>query len=262
MAKQYKLIGWYVVCALLAWCMWGASRSLGFDAVTGIKVGGPALGLFLLLITLTVIGYAIFRLRWVALVSSGIIGLSFLAWYGFSKLNWLGVLILVLLAYESYRRAGTQIQRTKISLAEILSHGLYPIVIGLFILASFAAYRSPLASQLESSKRLPSQTQAFFQQVSSKVIGPQLDTNSASERQYIEGQVATQAYQQANNFLKPYFKYAPPLLAFGLFIILWGLSWIFVWLAVLIGMLVFWILKKTRFVQVEEKDVKAEVIVI
>jgi len=51
-------------------------------------------------------------------------------------------------------------------------------------------------------------------------------------------------------------------LAFGLFLILWGLSWIFIWLSVLLGMLIFWILKKTKVVSIEERDIKAEVLIL
>ena len=62
--------------------------------------------------------------------------------------------------------------------------------------------------------------------------------------------------------LKPYFQYAPPLLAFGLFLVLWGLSWFFIQLSVLVGMLMFWILKKTNFVKIEKKNIEAETLVV
>src|SRR3989344_1273525 len=248
MTISYKLVGWDVVTALLAWGMWGAGKSLGFNSVTGLDINVLVTLIFLLLVSLSVIGYALFRSRFTPLISGAVIGLSFLAWYGFTKLNLLGAGILILLAFESYRRAGRQIQRVKINLLEILNHGLYPLVIGIFILVSFVAYQSPLAEQLEDTKRLPSQTQQFLEEVADKIVGPQ--------------QVAEQTYQQANAFLKPYFQYAPPLLAFGLFLILWVLSWLFVWLGVAVGIFIFWLMKKTRFVQVQEKEVKAEIIIV
>ncbi len=262
MLKKYKLIGWYVLIALLAWGMWGAGTSLHFDSITGLNINLSVTGLFLLLVSLSVIGYALFRSRWVPLISSLIIGLSFIAWFGMTKLNFLGLAVLILFAYESYRRTGRQTQRIKISPTEILRHGLYPMVVGIFLVTSFAAYQSPLAGDLEKTKHLPGQTQQFFREVADKFIGPRLDTTSAKERQYITGQVAAQAYQQVNGFLKPYFQYAPPLLAFGLFLILWGLSWFFVWLAVGVGAFLLWLMRKTKLVKVEEHEVKMEKLVI
>ena len=256
------MIGWYVILAFLAWGMWGAGTSLGFSSVTGINITWPALVLFLCLTSLVILGYSVFRSRLVPLISGIIIGVAFLAWYGFAKLDLLGAGIFILLCFESYRRTGLQIQRIKINLTEILSHGLYPIVIGIFILISFAVYQSPLANELEGSKRLPSQTQEFFRQVTDKFLTPHLDTASPKERQYAVDQVASQAYQQINNFLKPYFKYAPPLVAFALFLVLWGLSWFFVWMGVGVGSLLFWVLKKTKAIKVEEKEVKAQVMIV
>ena len=83
-----------------------------------------------------------------------------------------------------------------------------------------------------------------------------------TEKEKIVNEITSNVFQQLNSFLKPYFRYAPPLLAFGLFLILWGLSWFFVWLSVLVGMGIFWILKKTGIVRIEEKDVKAEVLIV
>ncbi len=262
MITKYKLIGWYVITALLAWVMWGAGRTMGFNPVTGVDITWPVLVAFLLLTSLIIIGYALFRSRWVPLIMSLIVGLGFLAWYGFTWLDFLGVAILILLNYEAYRRVGLQIQRVKINTAEIFNHGLYPIVIGIFILTSFAVYQGPAVEKLESTKRLPSQAEQFFHQVAEKFVTPQLDTATPKERQYIVNQVAAQAYQQANAWLRPYYQFAPPVLAFTLFLILWGLSWLFVALSGGVGILLFRLLKKTRVVRVEERDVKAEVLVV
>jgi len=261
--KKYKMIGWYVVVAFLAWGMWGAGSSLGFNSATGLDINFSVTLLFLLLTSLTVLGYVLFRKTLIPIIASAIIGISFLAWYGFSWLNLLGVAIMLLLNLESYRRVGQELfDRIKISSSHFLRHGLYPVVIGIFILASFALYQSTLAKDLEKTDRLPSQTQEFFRQIIDKFLTPQLDMATPKQRQSAVNEVASQAYQQLNTWFKPYFQYAPPLLAFALFLILLGLSWFFVWLAMAVGMFLFWILKKTEVVRVEVKEVKVESLVV
>ena len=60
----------------------------------------------------------------------------------------------------------------------------------------------------------------------------------------------------------PYLHYAPPVLAFVLFLILYGLSWIFLWLSMLICIGVIAALRMMKFITIEERDVKAEVMVV
>ena len=136
------------------------------------------------------------------------------------------------------------------------------VVLGIFVLISFAAYQSPLAKEIESSKKLPSGTEVFIRDIVANTIGSRVDTVNEAEKQNIISQITNETFGEINTFLKPYFQYAPPLLAFGLFLILWGLSWIFIWLSVLLGMLIFWVLKKTDVIKIEERDIKAEVLII
>ena len=63
-------------------------------------------------------------------------------------------------------------------------------------------------------------------------------------------------------FSNPAFKYTPPILSFTLFLILIGLSWIFAWLAMAMGLIFILDIKKTKMVKVEERDTKAEVLIV
>jgi len=108
---------------------------------------------------------------------------------------------------------------------------------------------------------LPSASQQLIRSIIDSAIGSQVEA-SGQDKENIVSEVTSRTFQQINNLLKPYFQYAPPLLAFGLFLVLWGLSWIFVWLSVLVGMGMFWVLKKTGMVRIEERDVKAEILEI
>ncbi|MEK7603954.1 MAG: hypothetical protein AAB461_02425, partial [Patescibacteria group bacterium] len=92
-----------------------------------------------------------------------------------------------------------------------------------------------------------------------RILGPQIEAEAGSQKkENVIAETARVTVQQINNLLSPYFQYAPPLLAFGLFLILLGLNWIFVWLSVLAGVGIFWILKKTGFIMIKEYDIKGE----
>src|SRR3989344_1720239 len=140
------------------------------------------------------------------------------------------------------------------------THGLFYLVyfgfntlnlLGVAILAGLLFF-SRFSINSELNERL---------KVNSRTIGPRVEGGEI-EKQNIISQIAGETFREINTFLKPYFQFAPPLLAFGLFLVLWGLSWFFIWLSVLVGMLIFWILKKTKMVIIKEKDVKAEMLVI
>ena len=262
---NYKLIIWYVVVGLLALVMWGTGSQAQFNSVTGISLQLPSFVAFLLLSSTIVIGYALFRKNWWlwALIVSLIVGGLFIIQFGFSWLNLTAVILFFILNLEAYRRAGGEMKdRIKINIEAVLNRGLRPIVVGIFILVSFATYQSPLVEQIKTSGNLPSQTRQLIQQITEKIIGNKADMVPAKQRQSIISEVASQTYQEINSLLKPYFQYAPPALAFGLFLILFGLSWLFVFVAMLVGLGLFWILKKTNIIKIEERDVKAEVLII
>lgn len=80
------------------------------------------------------------------------------------------------------------------------------------------------------------------------------------ERQQAENQIINQIWTQATDFLGPYFQYLPPILAFGLFLILQGLSFIFVWLAVAVSIFLFWAMKKSGLVRIGIEQKEAETV--
>lgn len=217
---------------------------------------------FIVLVSIISLVLAIFRQKRWTLVTAGVVGLVFIVLFGATYTNWIGISIVVLL-FLNARRAGVEEidQRTKINSRMIVRRCASPIVMALFVLTSFAAFQSPVAKGIAKSEQLPSASEQLMRSIVASVIGSQIQV-SGPEKENIINEVTGRTFQQINNLLKPYFQYAPPLLAFGLFLVLWGLSWIFVWLSVLAGMGVFWILKKTGFVIVEEREVKAETLIV
>ncbi len=263
MNRWYKIIGWHVLVALCAWWLWTVGQHATFNAITGIDIQIPSLSAFLFLTAIIVLGYIMFQQRRWSLSISGIIGLFFMLTFGWTWLNSLAVVAVLLFNLWSANRVRREInERRVLNIPDAFYHGLMPVVLGLFVMVSFAAYQSPLLAQIKTADQLPNQAKVFFQQIVESTVGQKIQAATPTQRQQLISEISSQTFQQFNQFLKPYFQYAPPVLAFGLFLILWGLSFLFVWLAAAVGLFLFWVLKKVRVVRIEEKDVKAQVLVI
>jgi len=261
MQSKYKLIIWHVVIAVLSWQFWRYISYLFESSTPSFEPAGVLN--FILLASFIALGLILFRQKRWALSLGSVNALFYLIYFGFNPLNLLGVAILIAFLFFSRMHINAEInERTKVNSRVILRRGLMGIVIGIFVLISFAAYQSPLAKDIERSKNLPLGAQLFVRGIVESTIGPRVETGSEIEKQNIITQITNETFGEMNTFLKPYFQYAPPLLAFGLFLILWGLSWVFVQLSVLVGILIFLILKKTNIVRIEERDVKAEMLVV
>lgn len=264
MNKIYKITGSGVLIFFLAWQFFRYvnyvlniitpdSFSFDFEPVAVVS--------FVLLVSVVSLSLVIFKKKRWELVVSGVVGLMFLLFFGFTYINLIGVSIQIsLFEYARYDGVKEIDQRTKINSRMILQRSMPAVVMALFVLVSFAAFQSPVAEGIAKAGQLPSASEQLMRSIVESIIGGQIP--SGSEKENIITQVTTQTFQQINSLFKSYFKYAPPLLAFGLFLILWGLSWIFVQLSVLVGMGIFWILKKSKFLKIENKDVKAEMLTV
>ena len=261
MLSNYKLTGWHTLILVLSWEFWRYLSYLFESSTPDFEPAGVVN--FIILSSVLTIGLMLFRKKWHALSFGATHGFFFLIYFGFNPLNLLGAAILIGLLFFSRLQINSELnERFKVNSRVILRRGLMGVVLGIFVLISFAAYQSPLAKEIERSQKLPSGTEVFIRDIVENTIGPRVDTGSEAEKQNIISQITDETFREINTFLKPYFQFAPPLLAFGLFLVLWGLSWILIWLSVLVGMLIFWILKKTKIVIIKEKDVKAEMLVI
>ena len=262
MAKNYKLIVWHVIVVGLALWMWGYGHSVSFNVVTGLDFNLPAGIAFVLLTTVIALGYALFLSQKWAISVSAIVGVIFMAFFGFTWLNFLAMIGFYLFNLYAVNKVQSEmLGRVKLNIRMALTHGLYPVIIGLFLMMSFAAYQSQLAKDIEKSKQFPSQIQTFFQQISGKMYSTKIE-GTPKQKQAIFQQIAAETYLGINSLFQPYFRYAPPLLSFALFLILLGLSWVFAWVGIGVGLLLFWILKKTKLLKIEERDAKAEVLVV
>ena len=220
-------------------------------------------GLSIVLLCLLSLGAIFFRGKKEALIFSGIIGLMFFAVFGISNFYLVGVTLLILLFISVDDMVSGEIgERIKMNSRILIRKGLTNFVLGLFILVSFAAYHSPAIESFKDITELPSASTVFINTIVEQTLSGQLAQVESGQKELVLNQVTSEVVREANLFLEPYFQYAPPALAFGLFLVLWGVSWIFIWLAVFLGLLMFQILKKVKFFKIEEIDVKAERLII
>ncbi len=268
-----KIWVWHGLVAVFAWRLLSLSIDFQFNNVTGLDVNLPSFGWFLLTVGTMALGYILlsskggpahtFVQRLLPVSISAIVALLFLFYLGFTPLNISAVVIFWLCNVWAQERAIRDMsERLKINIQRTLATTLMPIVLGFFIMASFAAYQSNFAEEIKKGDQLPNKSLVFIEEAVDKMFGSQLGPENSRQRQQAVKEVSVGTFEIINDFLRPHFKWAPPAVAFGLLIILWGLSWIFIWAATLLASVIFWILKKTRVVRIEEKDVKAEVLVI
>ncbi len=269
-----KIFIWHFVVLLCVWRLFALNTHAQFNNVTGLDINLPSFWWFLWTVGAMGLGYVLFSneadhthriggYRVFSLTLSILIGVLFLTVFGYTWLNLLAVVIFWLCNVWAQERALQDLrERLKINMQRTLAVTIMPIVLGFFVMASFGAYQSNFADKIKDNGQLPSQTQTFFRETTDKLFGSKLGPENSPQRKVAVNEAAAVTYKSINNFLHPYFRWAPPVLAFGLFIILWGLSWIFIYAAVIVGMLAFWVLKKTRVVRIEKKQIEAETLAI
>ncbi len=189
---------------------------------------------------------------WARTVVISLVGIFYLVVFYAGWYSLLAVATMALLQWN----AGADIQseskeRTKINIKQILHKGVPSIVTSILILVSFAYFFNPATQAAAKSEKLPVGISQIIEKVVPIVAGDQVGSLTPIERRNLFNQITNQVTGQISSFLKPYFKYLPPILAFGLFIILQGFSFIFVWLAILVSVLIFGVLKKTGMVKLK-----------
>ena len=220
------------------------------------------LALFVLLIA--TVGLALTLLKegeWRLIVVLSIAG-PYLAVFGISsRFYLLAVLLMMLTSWLAihYFVAGST-QRLKINIYHIMQHGLPWLVTGILVLITFAYFLSPKIQATAETQTLSPGIQKIIEKTITTISGEQIEGLSPQQKQNVISQATVEVTKQFTTIAKPYLRYLPSLLALGLFLVLQGLSFIFVFLACWLSVLLFKILKASGFVKVVEKEVKAETI--
>lgn len=219
--------------------------------------------LLIILLSILALGLVIFHSRSAGIFFGLIVGVTYSLLFKISNLNLVGIFIAVLLFFHAEDLVLGEIkERIKMNSRILLRKGLVNFIVAFFVLISFAAYQSPAIEEFKNINQLPSSSQIFIKTIIEQTLGAQLDEATQEQKELVLNQATGEIMRQANAYLEPYFQYAPPALAFGLFLILWGVGWIFVLLSTGLGMILFWILKKINFFRIEEYDIKAQKITV
>lgn len=214
---------------------------------------------FIVLITLTGFAFMFFRNRKLQILISAVISLPFLWVFGFNQF-YLGALALAILIfmYAAKNIQAEANERTKINISVIMQSGLPAIITPILILISFAFYFSPGTQASATSKQLPPTIKQVIEKTVGVFFGEQLNALPSQERQQTESQLVAEVIKKFTDFLEPYFQFFPPVLAFGLFLVLQGLSFLFVWLGLAVSVLLFWLFKKSGLVKINLVQKQAE----
>ncbi len=205
------------------------------------------------------LSFLLIKDRTLKILTSALAGLPFFFVFGFNQF-YLGAFVLMILLFM-YAMRNIQAEtggRTKINVRIIMQRGLPRIVTAMLVMISFAFFFSPNIQASAKNKQLPPSFKQVIERTVDSFLGGQVENLSPQERQRVESQTVSQVLEQFTVFLGPYIQYLPPILAFGLFLILQGLSFIFVWLAVGISVLLFWVFKRAGFVRLKIVQKEAE----
>ena len=212
-----------------------------------------------LLASLVGLAFFLFKNIWLRILSSAIAGLPFLVVFGVSPF-YVGAFVLMILLHIY---AATNIQeegneRTKINFRLALQRGLSTIIMPFLIMISFAFFLSPGVQMTATNRQLPPTVKQVVESTVNNFLGQQVESLPPQEQQQAKSEILNQVLGQITIFSQPYLKYLPPVLAFGLFLVLEGLSFVFFWLAILFGWLIFEVLKKSGFFRISIVQKEAE----
>ncbi len=261
---SYKKLGILFLVFIAAIFFWSSSEQWIRNPVWSLVDVQPWVVPVLTLIVLAAslgIAFMLLDTIWLKIGASALSALPFLALFGFQPLYLVAALVLVILHLNAIQSVADETKnRIKVNARLIVRRGMSMIILPHLLLISFAYYQTPAVKDAGKDLKLPKSIQQAITSTTELFVGPQLEQLSAEQRAQVQNQVTTQLMIQLTNIAKPYLGYLPPLLAFGLFLALQGLSPIFFWLASYLALGLFTLLKSIKFFVIEEKDVKAETI--
>lgn len=163
--------------------------------------------------------------------------------------------------YESSRRMQDDTRdRRKIRFNAALGRGVKFLLLGAFLMVSVGFYLLPDNRSADIGTVSRGIQGSLDDAYESDIVRTQLDQLPSSLQAQFKRDMAESVDDFVHGWLGGWSGYIPPFLAFALFLALWSVSFIFREIAIWLGTLLFAILRWTKFVRVEEQDVKAEVI--
>jgi hypothetical protein len=171
--------------------------------------------------------------------------------------------VFVALWYAGSRHIRADVRdHLKIRIWSGLSRGVRLVLLGAYLMISLGFYLLPVSKQTDVSTISRDIQGSVRSTYSSQLVESQLSQLPPSVQAQVKAELGSQIDRQVRRFLGPLAPFLPPLLAFGLFLVLWGLSFVFRDLGLALAVGLFAALKATGFVLVEQKQVPAEVVTL
>lgn len=257
--RTIKIFGVFVLCTIVSSLFWYFS-SLWIKSPTLFGDYGlwlrPVVGLCVLS-TLMGLGFLVFNENKLSFGLSALVSSILLLSFGFSQLSLLAVMVLIIFHVYAARALNQDVEeRIKLNIELIMHRGLWYIITPFLIAISFMYYQTPQNQASARRHELPESIKQTIQTVSNYWLD--LQHIAPADKSLIEKELVSQTTITLTAMAQPYLKYAPPILAFGLFIGLQSLSFVFVVLSTYLAMLGFFLMKRLEFVAVDERSIKAE----
>ena len=258
-----KNLGILIVVTALSILFWfSADRWILSPArFTDLSVLVPLLVSFIILVSSAVIAFLVLNRYVFKMILVFLLIIPFFIFFKFSFYYLLSATFMIwfqMYAVKLIREEAAE--RHKINIRMILRRGAPPILTAFFIMISFAYFLSPAVQSIAYEKTLPPTFNQAVRQVFTTMFRGDLEQLPPEERQKTENEFVSQAVKQANEIASPFFQYMPPFIAFGLFLALQGLKFVFVWLVLGIGITTFSLLRKLNFFRITEIQVKSEIL--
>jgi len=220
-------------------------------SLSDINVSLWPLVVFLFLIALEGVVIMLLRPKWLRVFVILVVATPFFIIFGFHQLYIVAFFLMFGLQWSAISNLESETEeRIKVNIRQIMRRGLPNMITSLLVLISFAYFLSPTTQATGQNQQLPPSIQIIIEKTIDTFSKDQTSNLSESQKESFLNQASNEVVRQFSIFLEPYFKYLPPILAFGLFLVLHGLSFIFVWFSVLIAMLLFLILKKSGVIRI------------
>lgn len=262
-SADYKRIGLIVatvICAMVAWAVARQALLVPFSSNGLVSV---AFSVFVVVLLVSVAGIAFALLerrwdRWAVIFASWAVFPVFWApdiWYA-------SILPLFALSWYLGGRAirANMDQRRKLDVGASVNAGMKFILLGVFLMLSLGFYLLPQSQETglgDVSKGIQETVEIALQ---NPVVAGRLAELPPDVQRQFKSDLFSAVDSLVHQWLGPLGAFLPPILAFALFLALWGASFAFRWPARWLTGGIFWVLVKTGFVRIEEKSVPAEII--
>lgn len=256
--KRWGIFIAVIIVAVLFWLYanrWVQSDSL-FKDIDGWLI---PLGLLVLLNCFLGLAYYLIDGKAPRLLLSTLVALIAVGVFGYHWLLLIGVALVVLFHLRAIYIVGQESrERIKVNISAVLRRSLPMLLMPILIMISFAYFNTPKVQESAQKKQLPEGFTRLVDQTITLFFESEIRQYPEVEQDRLRKEFTEQIVERFTQQTSPYFRFLPPVLAFGLFLLLQGLSFIFMWLSIWLGRIIFRLLKILGFIEMERTQLEVE----